>query len=65
MIKYYQCILLSGIITFIGLSLTVTIGILHLNYNVHHAMGITTMVFACIHAILVFYKHFKLKKGIR
>jgi len=61
MIKFYKLIIASGIITFLSLSITLIIGILRLNFRIHHLMGIATIVFASIHAGLILYRQLKLK----
>lgn len=63
MIDLQKAIIYSGIVTFICLMITATLGITGVDFSLHKKMGITTFTFACVHVGIVLYKQFKVRKA--
>jgi hypothetical protein len=58
----YRLIIFSGILTFLFLITTMTLGITGINFTLHKISAIATLVFAIIHISPTVYNKIKMRK---
>ena len=65
MLNIYKTIIYLGIVAFILLSIVFLLGITQSSFNLHYYTAILAFIFACFHLVLILFRNYKRKKGVK